>query len=150
MVTSIMYTCIRGFSESSIPQYAIHIFIEMLKNSQVQPHLLTYPSAYARGGLAINGAQIHGRIIKLLSCCFLVEARELFNEDEIEDVVSWNFMIIDASWNSIISGFVRNEKWNEALELFSTMQEENIKPSEFTLVSLLNACGHSGALEPGN
>lgn len=46
----------------------------------------------------------------------------------------------DVSWNSMISGFVRNGKWSEALELFSAMQEEKIKPSEFTLVSLLNAC----------
>uniref|UniRef100_K4D872 Pentatricopeptide repeat-containing protein n=1 Tax=Solanum lycopersicum TaxID=4081 RepID=K4D872_SOLLC len=34
--------------------------------------------------------------------------------------------------------------------LFSTMKEENTKPSEFTLVSLLNACGHLGALDKGN
>ncbi|KAK6776280.1 hypothetical protein RDI58_027281 [Solanum bulbocastanum] len=184
-------TIIRGFSESSTPQYAIHLFIEMFNNSQVQPHLLTYPSvfkAYARGGLAKNGAQLHGRIIKLglefdtfirntllymyASSGFLVEARKLFDEDEIVDAVSWNSMIMglaksgeiddswrlfskmstrnDVSWNSMISGFVRNGKWNEALELFSTMQEENVKPSEFTLVSLLNACGHLGALEQGN
>ncbi|KAH0669831.1 hypothetical protein KY285_023975 [Solanum tuberosum] len=63
-----LFTIIRGFSESSTPQYAIHLIIEMLSSSQVQPHLLTYPSifkAYARGGLAKNGAQLHGRIIKL-------------------------------------------------------------------------------------
>ncbi|MCD9561452.1 hypothetical protein HAX54_020563 [Datura stramonium] len=56
----------------------------------------------------------------------------------------------DVSWNSMISGFVRNGMWSEALDLFSTMQKEKIKPSEFTLVSLLNACGHLGALEQGN
>lgn len=184
-------TIIRGFSESSTPRYAIHLFIEMLNDSQVQPHLLTYPSvfkAYARGGLAKNGGQLHGRVIKLgmefdtfvrntllhmyASCGFLVEARKLFDEDKVEDVVSWNSMIMglakageiddswrlfskmptrnDVSWNSMISGFVRNGKWSEALELFSAMQEEKIKPSEFTLVSLLNACGHLGALEQGN
>ncbi|KAF3630566.1 Pentatricopeptide repeat-containing protein, chloroplastic [Capsicum annuum] len=184
-------TIIRGFSESSTPQYAIHLFIEMLNTSQVEPFLLTYPSvfkAYARCGLAKDGAQLHGRIIKLglgfdtfirnallhmyVSRGFLVEARKLFDEAEAEDVVSWNSMIMglaksgeidyswrlfskmptrnDISWNSMISGFVRNGKWTEALNLFSTMQKEKIKPSEFTLVSLLNACGHLGALEQGN
>ncbi|CAN4075492.1 unnamed protein product [Withania somnifera] len=184
-------TIIRCFSESSTPQYAIYLFIEMLSTSEVQPHLLTYPSvfkAYARRGLAKNGAQLHGRIIKqglqfdtfirntllhmYANCGFLVEARKLFDEDEVEDVVAWNSMIMglaksgviddswrlfskmptrnDVSWNSMISGFVRNGKWTEALDLFSTMQEEKIKPSEFTLVSSLNACGHLGALEQGN
>ncbi|XP_060209468.1 pentatricopeptide repeat-containing protein At2g42920, chloroplastic [Lycium barbarum] len=185
-------TIIRGFSESSTPLYAIHLFIQMLNNtSEIQPHVLTYPSvfkAYARCGLAKDGAQLHGRIIKLglefdtfirntllhmyANCGFLVEARKLFDENEVEDVVAWNSMIMglaksgefddswrlfskmetrnDVSWNSMISGFVRNGKWSEALDLFSTMQEENIKPSEFTLVSLLNACGHLGALEQGN
>ncbi|KAK4374050.1 hypothetical protein RND71_004727 [Anisodus tanguticus] len=184
-------TIIRGFSESSTPLYAIHLFIEMLATSEIQPHLLTYPSvfkAYARRGLAKDGAQLHGRIIKLgleldtfirntmlhmyASCGFLVKARKLFDEDKVEDIVAWNSMIMglaksgeiddswrlfskmetrnDVSWNSMISGFVRNGKWSEALDLFSTMQKEKIKPSEFTLVSLLNACGHLGALEQGN
>uniref|UniRef100_A0A3Q7IWV9 Pentatricopeptide repeat-containing protein n=1 Tax=Solanum lycopersicum TaxID=4081 RepID=A0A3Q7IWV9_SOLLC len=33
-------TIIRGFLESSTLKYVIHIFIEMLNNSQVQPHML--------------------------------------------------------------------------------------------------------------
>ncbi|OIT02628.1 PREDICTED: pentatricopeptide repeat-containing protein At2g42920, chloroplastic [Nicotiana attenuata] len=184
-------TIIRGFSESSTPQYAIHLFIEMLTTSEIQPQLLTYPSvfkAYTRLGLAKSGTQLHGRIIKLglefdtfvrntmlhmyASCGLLVEARKLFDEDENEDVVAWNSMIMglaksgdideslrlftkmesrnDVSWNSMISCFVRNGKWTEALDLFCIMQEEKIKPSEFTLVSILNACGHLGALEQGN
>ncbi|XWS44461.1 hypothetical protein CRYUN_Cryun15aG0046800 [Craigia yunnanensis] len=50
------------------------------------------------------------------------------------------------SWNSMISGYVRNGKFLEALEFFQQMQEEKILPSEFTMVSLPNTCACLGAL----
>ncbi|KAF2290663.1 hypothetical protein GH714_014921 [Hevea brasiliensis] len=53
------------------------------------------------------------------------------------------------SWNSVISGYVRNGRFIEALELFHKMQEDRIKPSEFTMVSLLNACACLGAIRQG-
>lgn len=50
------------------------------------------------------------------------------------------------SWNSMIGGYVRNGMFKEALKLFVKMQEERIQPSEFTMVSLLNASTQIGAL----
>ncbi|KAL1347841.1 hypothetical protein HN51_023858 [Arachis hypogaea] len=101
----------------------------------------------------------------------LREARRVFDKKVELDVVAWNSMImglakygeIDESrrmfdampertpvtWNSMISGYVRNGKLMEALELFREMQEEDVETSEFTMVSLLNACAHLGALEHG-
>ncbi|KAF5759223.1 putative tetratricopeptide-like helical domain superfamily [Helianthus annuus] len=61
-------TIIRSFSRSSNPRMAISLFIEMLCNSVVDPDNLTYPSvfkAYAELGLCKNGAQLHGRVLKL-------------------------------------------------------------------------------------
>ncbi|KAL9145477.1 hypothetical protein ABFS82_13G044800 [Erythranthe guttata] len=55
----------------------------------------------------------------------------------------------DISWNTMISGYVRNGKWVDALSLFAEMQQRQIRPSEFTLVSMLNACAKLGALEQG-
>lgn len=183
-------TIIRGFSQSSSPHVAISLFIDML-SSMVQPGTLTYPSvfkAYSQLGLAKQGAQLHGRIIKLgmgfdsfirnsvihmySSCGLLGDARKLFNEDEEFDVVAWNTIIMglakcgevdescrlfdkmsfrnEVSWNTMTSGYVRNGKWMEALNLFYQMQrEKDIKPSEFTLVSLLNACARLGAFKQG-
>ncbi|KAL2496661.1 Pentatricopeptide repeat-containing protein [Forsythia ovata] len=176
-------TIIRGFSQSSAPENAISLFVDMLVNSSIQPERLTYPSL----GLARDGAQLHGRIVKVgleydpfirnsvihmyANCGLLGYARNLFDEDKDLDVVAWNSMIMglakcgevdessrlfdkmpsrsDVSWNSMLSGYVRNGKWMEALDLFGKMQEEKIRPSEFTLVSLLNACAKLGALEQG-
>ncbi|KAL3508965.1 hypothetical protein ACH5RR_028366 [Cinchona calisaya] len=183
-------TIIRGFSQSSAPENAVSLFIEMLESSTIQPGRLTYPSlfkAYTQLGLATEGAQLHGRIMKLglefdpfirntmlnmyANCGCLSEARKMFDEDESVDVVAWNSMISglakcgeikdswrlfskmpfrnDVSWNSMISGYVKNGKWMEALDLFNEMQEKRIEPSEYTLVSLLNASAFLGALEQG-
>lgn len=105
------------------------------------------------------------------NCGFLSEAHMLFDEGGDLDVVAWNSMIMGLakngeieyakklfdempnrsaiSWNSMISGYVRNGKLVEALELFSQMQVENVKPSEFTMVSLLNASARLGSLKQG-
>ena len=182
-------TIIRGFSRSSTPQLAISLFVDMLY-FDVQPQRLTYPSvfkAYAQLGAGHDGAQLHGRVVKLgleddqficntiihmyANSGLLSEARKVLDGKVELDVVAWNSMImglakcgeIDESrrlfddmptrtpvtWNSIISGYVRNGKLMEALELFRRMQEEGVEPSEFTTVSLLNACAHLGALQHG-
>ncbi|TXG54556.1 hypothetical protein EZV62_019812 [Acer yangbiense] len=184
-------TIIRGFSQSSTPQVAMSLFIDMLVTSSVEPQRLTYPSvfkAYAHLGMARFGAQLHGRVIKLglqfdqfirntiiymyANCGFLSEARLVFDHEDMEfDLVAWNSMIMGLakcgeidqsrklfdkmvfrntiSWNSMISGYVRNGYFKEALELFGKMQEQNIRPSEFTMVSLLNACARLGAIRQG-
>nr|KYP73352.1 hypothetical protein KK1_005972 [Cajanus cajan] len=101
----------------------------------------------------------------------LSDARRVFDEVMELDVVAFNSMImglakcgeVDESrrlfdsmptrttvtWNSMISGYVRNGKLMEALELFRKMQEEGVEPSEFTMVSLLNACAFLGTLQFG-
>ncbi|KAJ7960669.1 Pentatricopeptide repeat [Quillaja saponaria] len=182
-------TIIRGFSKSSTPQNAIALFINMLY-SPIQPQELTYPSvfkAYGQLGIGHDGAQLHGRIVKLgleydqfirntiiymyANSGLLSEAQRMFDEDVEFDVVAWNSMIMGLAkcgeideakrlfdkmpsrstitWNSMISGYVRNGKLMDALELFHRMQEDGFEPSEFTMVSLLNACAHLGALEHG-
>ncbi|KAJ4825494.1 hypothetical protein Tsubulata_037483 [Turnera subulata] len=184
-------TIIRGFSKSSVPQQAIHLFIRMLFTSPSPPQTLTYPSvfkAYAQLGLARQGSQLHARVIKLgleddnfirntilymySSCGFLSEAWRVFDATLELDVVGWNTMIMGlakcgevdesrrlfeemscnrntVSWNSMISGYARNGRFVEALELFRKMQQQKIEPSEFTMVSLLNACACLGAIRQG-
>lgn len=105
------------------------------------------------------------------NCGFLSEMWKAFYERMDFDIVAWNSMIMGlakcgevdesrklfdemplrntVSWNSMISGYVRNGRLREALDLFGQMQEERIKPSEFTMVSLLNASARLGALKQG-
>ncbi|KAA8528906.1 hypothetical protein F0562_033606 [Nyssa sinensis] len=69
----------------------------------------------------INGYGILGRID---------EAKSLFDEMPERNVISWNSMLA-------------------ALDLFDEMQATGIKPTEATVVSLLSACAHLGALDQG-
>ncbi|MFS7964665.1 putative tetratricopeptide-like helical domain superfamily, DYW domain-containing protein [Helianthus anomalus] len=99
-------------------------------------------------------------------------ARFIFDSNPAKDVVSWNAMIDcyckagllsyaeelfngigevknSVTWNTMITGFVQCKEFQRALQLFEHMQAERVKPTEVTMVSLLSACAHLGALEMG-
>ncbi|XP_031491400.1 pentatricopeptide repeat-containing protein At2g22410, mitochondrial-like [Nymphaea colorata] len=70
----------------------------------------------------------------------IAAARKLFDEMPERDLVSWTAMI---------AGYSQASEFSEALALFRQMLIENIKPDEITLVSVLSACAHLGALNIG-
>ncbi|CAL5371504.1 unnamed protein product [Camellia sinensis] len=77
----------------------------------------------------------------LVACCAdLDAARLLFEQMPIKNVVSWTTMI---------NGYARNRRPHDAFEFFWRMQRHNVKPNEFTLVSLLIACAELGSLNLG-
>ncbi|KAK9287345.1 hypothetical protein L1049_015760 [Liquidambar formosana] len=72
----------------------------------------------------------------------LTSARELFKNMPKRNVVSWN---------SMIAGYAQNGQSALAIELFKEMiSTKDSKPDEVTMVSVISACGHLGALELGN
>ncbi|RWV88477.1 hypothetical protein GW17_00049433 [Ensete ventricosum] len=70
----------------------------------------------------------------------LDRARMLFEEMPERDTVTWC---------AIISGCVQGGRSKEALAFFSRMQIDGFEPNDMTLVSVLSACAHLGALEQG-
>ncbi|XP_047328775.1 pentatricopeptide repeat-containing protein At5g66520-like [Impatiens glandulifera] len=100
-------------------------------------------------------------------------ARSIFDRCHLRDVVSWNAMIDGycklgwltnaqelfdrmgtsknfVTWNTMIAGFVQARQFNRAIQMFREMQSERVKPTEVTMVSLLSACAHLGALDMGD
>ncbi|KAJ8754900.1 hypothetical protein K2173_015412 [Erythroxylum novogranatense] len=72
----------------------------------------------------------------------LDSARELFSIMPDRDVISWN---------SMIAGYAQNGHSTVAIELFKEMiSTKQFQPDEVTMVSVISACGHLGALELGN
>ncbi|KAK6922072.1 Pentatricopeptide repeat [Dillenia turbinata] len=67
-------------------------------------------------------------------------ARELFDRMPEKDPIAWNAMI---------AGYAQCGKSREALNLFHTMQAEGVKVTEVSMVSVLSACTHLGALDQG-
>ncbi|XP_057967933.1 pentatricopeptide repeat-containing protein At1g08070, chloroplastic-like [Malania oleifera] len=99
-------------------------------------------------------------------------ARLMFDRCPVKDVVSWNAMIDGyckseqltlaqelfnqigsvkncVTWNTMISGYVQCREFGRAILTFQQMQAENVRPTEVTMVSLLSACAHLGALDIG-
>ncbi|XP_042489375.1 pentatricopeptide repeat-containing protein At4g39952, mitochondrial [Macadamia integrifolia] len=53
------------------------------------------------------------------------------------------------TWNTLISAYTRNGHSSEAVTLFDMMILEDLKPNSATLVTVLSACSHLGALKHG-
>lgn len=74
-------------------------------------------------------------------CGDVVSARQVFDEMTERDVVSWS---------SMVDGYVKSGEYNEALEIFDQMMRmSSSKANEVTMVSVLCACAHLGALNRG-
>eukprot|EP00257_Ricinus_communis_P019942 XP_015579068.1 pentatricopeptide repeat-containing protein At4g02750 [Ricinus communis] len=89
-------------------------------------------------------------------------ARYLFDKMSYRDIFSWNAMLSlyakaglvedlrvvfddmpsrdSVSYNTVITGFAKNGRAGKAVEAFVRMQTEGFKPTEYTHVSVLNAC----------
>ncbi|KAK9283705.1 hypothetical protein L1049_011955 [Liquidambar formosana] len=102
------------------------------------------------------GRQTHCRIIKprfdsnvvvgsalidmYAKCGRLSDARKIFNNLTLRNLVSWNTMLV---------GYAQHGFGREALEIYSLMQRDGIKPNDITFLGLLSACGHVGLVEEG-
>ncbi|CAN7061804.1 unnamed protein product [Brassica rapa subsp. trilocularis] len=82
----------------------------------------------------------HSLITMYAKCGYVDSARKVFDEITERDMVSWN---------SMISGYLLAGCAKDAVGLFRKMEEEGVEPDEWTLVSVLGACGHLGDLKTG-
>ncbi|KAG2324657.1 hypothetical protein Bca52824_007385 [Brassica carinata] len=101
-------------------------------------------------GLVMRGEQIHGFAVKtgfdldvgvvngLLAmyaqCKRISEAEALLQDMEVDDVISWNSMVVEC---------VREGLKEEALSLFGRMHERDMKIDDFTIPSILNCFASS-------
>ncbi|CAE6091284.1 unnamed protein product [Arabidopsis arenosa] len=126
---------IRGFSNSKNPEKSIRVYIQILR-SGFSPDHMTYPF------LLKSSSRLSNRKLDAYAKCGdVVSARLVFDEMTTRDVVSWS---------SMIDGYVKSGEYNEALEIFDQMMRMgSSKANEVTMVSVLCACAHLGALNQG-
>ncbi|KAI3684397.1 hypothetical protein L6452_33620 [Arctium lappa] len=65
-------------------------------------------------------------------------AKRMFRKMSKRDLISWNTMI---------GGFVRNARFQEAFVFFRKMLSSNVEPDKFTFSSIITACARVGALD---
>eukprot|EP01018_Ginkgo_biloba_P008766 Gb_30991 [translate_table: standard] len=79
-------------------------------------------------------------VIMYTKCRSLVNARRVLDEMPERNVVTWTAMI---------TAYAKYGHCDEALTLYSEMQQTGIQPNEFTFSSVLVACANLAALEHG-
>ncbi|CDY21886.1 BnaC01g35620D [Brassica napus] len=148
---------IKGFSRVGCVKEGVRLYLNMLKKG-VTPDGHTFP--FLLSGLKPDcGKKLHCHVVKfglgsnlyvqnglvqMYSLCGLMDmahlARMYFDDMQVRDRISWTIMI---------DGYLRADCFNESLDLFRAMQNAGMIPDEFTMVSVLTACAHLGALEIG-
>ncbi|KAH0458102.1 hypothetical protein IEQ34_013417 [Dendrobium chrysotoxum] len=137
---------------------ALEVFRSMVA-AGVVPTQLTIVSvlgACAETGAFEMGREIHGFLMEkeieiegfvgnalldmYAKCGNLKLAQEVFDRMDVKHVTCWNSMIVALA----IHG--RSE---EALDLFSSLEEAAVKPNRITFLGSLLACSHKGLVEEG-
>lgn len=152
-------TLITGYAQNGLANEAIELY-QMMENCEGlaadQGTVVSVLPALSHVGALQQGKRIHGLSIRIglhmdvfvctclidmyAKCGRLVDAMLLFDQAPRSSSVPWN---------AIISGHGIHGYGEKALELFSAMQEEGVKPDHVTFVSLLSACSHSGLVDQG-
>eukprot|EP01018_Ginkgo_biloba_P029665 Gb_20774 [translate_table: standard] len=149
---------IAGYAHNGRASEALTLFHQM-QLEDMKPNSVTFACvlpACAQLGAMQQGKLIHDYIIRsgfesdvivgtalidmYAKCGSLEIARKLFDKMSERNVVSWSAMI---------AGYAQNGHANEALKLFDQMQLLGVKPDSVTMVSVLQACAHLGALQQG-
>eukprot|EP01018_Ginkgo_biloba_P003630 Gb_16328 [translate_table: standard] len=147
---------IAGYAQNGHAAEALTLFNQM-KLTNVKPNLVTVKcalSACAHLAALQQGKWIHNYIIRsrfesdvcvrnslidmYAKCGSIKIARQLFDKMSKRDAVSWNAMI---------AGYGMHGHGEDALALFSQMQQTNIKPNDITFICVLSACSHAGFVD---
>lgn len=151
-------TMISGYVQNGCARDALMVFREMVDGG-VEVDLVTLISVLPACGYLKDyeaaklvhlvaeergfGSKLHVRnalVNVYVKCGRVDEARVIFDDMNVRDVVTWTTMI---------NGFILNGDFESALDLFPMMLLDGVKPNAFTLACLLSACVGSQHLKCG-
>lgn len=151
-------TMIRGFVSNDFFDRAIEFYYLMRKEGFL-PNNFTFPfvlKACARVSDLGLGEKMHalamkggfdsdvfvnsGLVCLYAKCGWLEGAHRAFDEIPEKNIVSWT---------AIISGYVGDCRFKQAIDMFRRLLEMGFRPDSFTLVRVLSACTQSGDLSSG-
>ncbi|KAF6171744.1 hypothetical protein GIB67_007265 [Kingdonia uniflora] len=156
--TSLCNSMIRLYMDSNKPQESLFVYTQMTKIG-LSPDQITFPivlKAITKLWYRNFGKMVHCCVMKMgfhselfintalvgmyFTCRCLSEGRQMFDEMPKRNSVSWNLLI---------TGYTYNRKFMEAISVFREMQLSEVQPTEKTMVGVLPACAHLGALDQG-
>ncbi|XP_022744125.1 pentatricopeptide repeat-containing protein At2g17210 [Durio zibethinus] len=141
---------IEGYLKSEEAEIGLKLFRVMVSEDGIQPDGVTAASVLKACGRLKDihmGKLVHGVVIRRGDNDDLFIGNSLIDMySKCKDVGSAYQVYREmsrknnVSWNSILSGFVLNERYSEALWLFNSMAEEGVEVDEVTLVNFLQIC----------
>ncbi|KAJ4961662.1 hypothetical protein NE237_021572 [Protea cynaroides] len=154
--TFVFNTMARANALGGSRKYAIELYIQM-RFRGLEPDHFTFPILLRACAELNQGKGVHSLILKdqsfssdIYSQTALIDfysrhgnlecARLVFDKMPERNVVSWTAMI---------TGYMKQKRYNEGLALFHQMQIAGVEINELTLVNVLSACAKLGAFEMG-
>ncbi|GAV63323.1 PPR domain-containing protein/PPR_1 domain-containing protein/PPR_2 domain-containing protein [Cephalotus follicularis] len=150
---------IRGCLESGKFREAIFLYRQMLTAGGSRPDNYTYPLLLkVCASLSVNyigheilchvlkmgfdsDIYVHNAVIHLLASFGELEAaHKVFDGSCVRDLVSWN---------SLINGYIRSGRAQEAIRIYRELEAERVKPDEVTMIGIVSACAQLGDLKLG-
>ena len=149
-------TLITGYTKTGLGHEALRCFKKML-DLGFSPNIVTYTGvlkACAMVGSLEIGQHVEDDIRKrgllqrhvslgntLLgmysSCCLMDKAREVFDNLEVRNVVSWT---------ALMAGYAQIGQIENVFHIYDEMIGDGIQPNQVTFVVILNACSRLGQL----
>jgi pentatricopeptide repeat protein len=137
---------------------AFSAFCQM-KLENIQPNIVTIVTvlpAVAHLSALRAGMTLHAYVIRMgfqsktpvgnclidmyAKCGWLDHSEKIFHEMKNKDTVSWNVML---------AGYAVHGRGSCAIELFSRMQDSEIRLDSFSFINVLSACRHAGLIGEG-
>lgn len=156
--TASLNALLSGFHDNRASHLGPKIFREMLVIG-LEPDICTFISILKSCSNILDvgfGKQVHAHIIKddlssnghvgtalldmYAKCRCLEDADVILNELTERDLLTWT---------AIISNYAQSNQGQKAIKCFSQMQQEGLKPNEFTFSSCLSGCSSLVLLECG-
>ncbi|KAK7396333.1 hypothetical protein VNO78_17256 [Psophocarpus tetragonolobus] len=151
-------TMIRAYNKARIPTTAFSFFLHMLRRRiPLDPRAFVF-ALKACGHFigASEGESVHslarktrfdsdllvrnGLVYFYADRGWLKDARRVFDEIPVKDVVTWTTMI---------DGYASCNCSDAAMELFGLMLVGDVEPNEVTMIAVLSACSQKGDLAMG-
>jgi len=143
-------TCVK---ENEFLSYGIHTFIRNHSNPQVSRFLQKGFSEISEGNV---GKALHALCVKdvIQQNTFytntLVNMYSKFGSIKYaQHVFDKMYDRNDASWNNMMSGFVRAGWYHKAMQFFCHMFENGVTPTSYVIASMVTACDRSGCMAEG-
>ncbi|CAJ1929796.1 unnamed protein product [Sphenostylis stenocarpa] len=110
-------------------------FTSLLQASSFLQYWWFGSSLHAKGfKLGLNDICVQTSLLNMYSTCGDLSSAELvFGDMVVRD---------DVAWNSLIVGYLKNNKIKEGFWLFISMMRVGSVPTQFTYCMVLNACSH--------